>query len=67
MGKILILIGILLIGIGILLVFKIPIPFLGKLPGDIYFKGENYQVFFPIATCIVLSLIFSLLYYLFSR
>jgi uncharacterized membrane protein len=64
MGKILIVVGTLAIIIGILLVYKIPIPF-GRLPGDISIKGEHVQFYFPIATCIVLSILFSVLYYLF--
>ena len=66
-GKFLILIGIVLIVIGVLFTFKINIPFLGKLPGDISIQGENYHFYFPITTSIILSLILSLLFYLFSN
>lgn len=64
MGKILIIIGLFIAVVGILLVLKVPIPF-GKLPGDISIKGEHFQFYFPIVTCIVLSIVLSVLFYLF--
>ena len=64
MGKILIIAGIMLVIAGVLVLFKVPIPF-GKLPGDIAIKGEHVQFYFPIVTCLVLSILFSLIYYLF--
>lgn len=67
MGKILIFIGIALIFIGLLVTYKISIPFLGKLPGDIYIKGKNTVFYFPITTSLIISLILSLLLYLFNR
>lgn len=66
MGKVLIIAGIVIIVIGILLIYKVPIPF-GKLPGDIAIKGERVQFYFPIVSCIVISIILSLLFYLFGR
>jgi hypothetical protein len=65
MGKLLIILGVILVVAGLLLVFKVPLPF-GKLPGDIAIKGEHVQFYFPIVTCIILSIILSLLFYLFS-
>lgn len=66
MGKLLIFLGIVLVLVGILVIYKVRIPFLGKLPGDIYIQGGNVQFYFPIVTCLVISLILSLLFYLFS-
>lgn len=66
MGKLLVLVGIILVIAGLFLTFNISIPFLGKLPGDITVKGDNYSFYFPIVTCIVLSLILSIILYLFS-
>jgi hypothetical protein len=65
MGKVLVIVGLGLIFIGLLLIFKVPIPF-GKLPGDIVIKGEHTQFYFPIVTCLIISLILSLLFYLFQ-
>ena len=45
-----------LIGGGVYLVTKLGIP-LGKLPGDIYIKGENVTFYFPLASCLVISII----------
>jgi hypothetical protein len=67
MGKTLIIIGIFLIIGGLFLIFKIQIPFIGKLPGDITITGEKYQVYFPIVSCILISIIISLIFYLFSH
>lgn len=64
MGKILIILGFVLVVIGLLVVFKVPLPF-GTLPGDIVVKGEHVQFYFPIVTCLILSLIVSVLFYLF--
>lgn len=65
MGKYLIILGVVLIISGLLVIFKVPVPF-GKLPGDIAMKGEHVQFYFPIVSCIILSLILSLLFYLFA-
>lgn len=67
MGKLLIIVGIIVIVIGLLVTYRIQIPFLGKLPGDIHVQGEHFQFYFPIMTCIVISIVLSLLFYLFSK
>lgn len=61
MGRILILVGGVLVLIGVLLVAGPRIPFLGRLPGDILVEGKGYGIYFPVATCILLSLILSVL------
>jgi len=60
-GKILIFFGVILVTIGILFVFSGKIPWLGKLPGDIYIKKDNFTFYFPLATSIFLSIILSLI------
>lgn len=68
MGKGLIFMGVVIIIVGILLLFSERLPFnLGKLPGDISFKKENFSFYFPITTSILISIILSLLFYLFGR
>lgn len=67
MGKMLVLAGLVFVGVGALLLFSDKIPFLGKLPGDISIKRENFQFFAPITTSIVLSVVASLLLWLFSQ
>ena len=66
-GKILILFGILLVVLGIIFSFFGKIPYLGKLPGDIYIKKENFTFYFPLTTCILISIILSLIFYLISK
>lgn len=67
-GKSLIIIGFVVIIIGTVLLFSDKLPFnLGKLPGDISFKKENFSFYFPITTSILISIILSLLFYLFNR
>ena len=67
LGKVLILVGLILIVIGIVIWLSPKIPWLGKLPGDIHYEGKNVRVYFPITTCIILSLVVSLLFFLLSR
>jgi uncharacterized membrane protein len=66
-GKILIIFGIILISLGLLLTFINKIPFLGKLPGDIYIQKKNFTFYFPLATSILISIILSLIFWLWSR
>ncbi len=61
-GRILIITGAVLIGLGLLLHLFGGVPGLGRLPGDIYIKRENFIFFFPITTMIIISIILSLLF-----
>jgi hypothetical protein len=69
LAKMLIGIGILLILLGgmLLLANKLPHLGLGRLPGDIYIKRDKFTLYFPIATCIILSVVLTLLINLFFR
>lgn len=58
-GWSLIVVGILIIGIGLVWLVAPSIPWLGKLPGDIAIERENFQFYFPVMTCIVLSVALS--------
>jgi hypothetical protein len=66
-GKLLILVGLILIVIGVVVWLSPKIPWLGKLPGDIHYEGKNVRVYLPITTCIILSVVVSLLFFLLSR
>jgi len=61
-GGQIILIGVLLIIVGILIKSGLPI---GRLPGDIYIKKENFSFYFPLTTGVLVSLVLSLLLKLF--
>jgi hypothetical protein len=67
MGKFLIMAGIILIMMGALFLAVGKIPGIGKLPGDILIKKENFSFYFPLTTCILLSLILSLFLFLLNR
>jgi len=66
-GKIFIYLGLLLIVIGILFIVGPKIPYIGRLPGDIYIKKENFVFYFPLMTSIIISIILSLIFYLFRK
>jgi len=67
MGKTLIGIGIVLILIGMIMTLGPKIPWIGKLPGDFSIQRENFSFYFPLTTCIIISIIVTLLFYLFRR
>ena len=67
MGKWLIFFGLAITAAGIIITFAGKIPWLGKLPGDIYIKREDFSFYFPFATCILLSAVLSFILWLFRR
>jgi thiosulfate reductase cytochrome b subunit len=66
-GKLLIVFGLVLVGAGLLLLLSDKIPWLGRLPGDITVRRENFTFFFPVVTCIVISVILSLILWFFRK
>jgi hypothetical protein len=66
-GKTLIVLGLLIALVGVILTFMGRVPWLGRLPGDIYVQRGNWSFYFPLATSLVLSLALSLLFYLLGR
>lgn len=67
LGKLLVVTGVILVVLGLLFLFFGKIPFLGKLPGDFYIRGKHFSLYFPLATSILLSLLISLILYLFRK
>ncbi|MGD8923277.1 MAG: DUF2905 domain-containing protein [Candidatus Zixiibacteriota bacterium] len=67
LGKLLIIAGIILVVIGVLFLFAGRIPFLGKFPGDIHIKKDNYSVYIPIATMLIISILLTIILNLFGR
>jgi hypothetical protein len=65
-GKTSVVLGLVIVGIGLMMMYSDKVPFLGKLPGDIYIKKENYQIFVPITTSILASILISLILWLLS-
>lgn len=66
-GKLLILVGLLCCGVGLLWLLGIRLPLSGRLPGDIVIKKEGLIVYLPLGTCLLISLIVSLLFWIFKR
>ena len=68
MGRILVFLGIALVVIGgvAMLVGRAGLP-LGRLPGDFLYRGKNTTFYFPLATCILVSVVLSLLFFLIGR
>lgn len=66
-GKYLIIAGLVLIALGGVFLLAGRIPYIGKLPGDILIEKENFTFYFPVTTCILVSIVLSFLFYFFSR
>jgi hypothetical protein len=68
MGRTLIVIGLILVAVGVLFTLgeKLPVK-LGRLPGDITIRGKNSVFYFPIVTSLLLSVVLSLVLWLFGR
>jgi hypothetical protein len=66
-GKLLMILGGVLFVLGALAVLSARIPFLGHLPGDIAIQRKGFSFYFPIVTCLLLSVVLSVLLNLFSR
>ena len=64
MGKLLVVAGLVIAGLGLLVMMGVP---LGRLPGDITIRRGNATFYFPLATCLLLSLIFTVLMALLRR
>lgn len=67
LAKMLIVFGVIMAIVGAILLAAPKIPWLGKLPGDFVYRGERFTFYFPLATCILLSIILSLILYIFRR
>ena len=66
-GKTLIIAGIVLIALGLLVLWRNPFLWMGRLPGDIAIEKENVRFYFPVVTCLVVSAVLSLAFYFFRR
>jgi len=64
-GKTLILLGLVLAAVGGLFLAGGKIPWIGRLPGDFIFRGKSFTFYFPLATSILISVVLTLILYLF--
>jgi hypothetical protein len=66
-GKTLIVLGLVLVAVGVVVSLAPKLPWLGQFPGDILIKGKRFTFYFPLMTSILISVIVSLVLYLFRR
>jgi hypothetical protein len=68
LGKLIVIIGVVIVAIGlaVMLLDRIGLP-LGRLPGDIFYRGKHTTFYFPLATSIVLSVVVSVVLYLLGK
>jgi hypothetical protein len=67
LGKLLVVIGLLVAGIGLVLILAGKIPWLGRLPGDFFYRGKSFTFYFPLMTCLVASVILTLILWFINR
>ena len=67
LAKLLIMLAVILAAVGGLLLLVGRVPYIGRLPGDIYIQRKNFTFYFPLGTSILLSIILTLLFSFFSR
>jgi uncharacterized protein HemY len=67
LGRALLIAGLVIAGLGMLLMLVPKVPWLGKLPGDILYKRDNLRIYFPITTCLIISVVLTIVLYLLRR
>ena len=67
LGKFLVVVGLVLIGIGAVLWSGLGKGWLGRLPGDIHYSRGNFNFYFPVVTCLLLSLLLTFILWLFRK
>ncbi|MFZ0887542.1 MAG: DUF2905 domain-containing protein [Candidatus Binataceae bacterium] len=67
LGKTLVFVGMVVIALGLIIWVLPSIPLIGRLPGDIYIRRESSTFYFPLTTCLILSIILTLLFVLLRR
>jgi hypothetical protein len=66
-GRFLIVLGVVIAAVGALLSLSDKVPWLGRLPGDIFIHKRNFTFYFPLATSIVISIVLTFLFWIFGR
>ena len=67
LARFLIIAGLVLVAVGVVLLLAPKLPWLGRLPGDFTYRRGNFTFYFPLGTCILLSVILTLILYLFRK
>jgi hypothetical protein len=66
-GKFLIICGLVLVALGVIFTLGVKLPWFGRFPGDIYVQRREFTFIFPITTCIIISVILSLILMFFRQ
>ena len=66
-GWMLLILGLVIAGVGLVWILAPAIPWLGRLPGDIRIEREHFKVYFPLATCVLISTVVTLIVWLLRR
>jgi len=67
LGRALIFFGVIFAGCGMVLLLAPRVPWLGRLPGDIFIQRPGFTFYFPLASCLLASLLLSLLFWILGR
>lgn len=67
LGKLLIMVGGVLVVLGLVLLFADKIPWLGRLPGDIMVERKGFGFYFPLTTCVIISIVLTIVFSLLAR
>jgi hypothetical protein len=67
LGRMLIVLGIVIVAVGLVLLFAPKIPHIGRLPGDIYVNKDSFTFYFPLTTCIIVSLLLTLVFWILRK
>jgi hypothetical protein len=67
MAKLLIVVGLLIVGLGLILLLAGRVPWIGRLPGDISIRRGDWTFYFPLATSLIISLILTLILWWLGR
>ncbi len=67
LGRMLIILGVIIALLGVALLFAHKIPYVGRLPGDIYVKKDGFSFYFPLTTSIIISILLTLILWIFRR
>jgi hypothetical protein len=67
LGKLLLIIGLVIAGLGLAMLLAAKIPWIGKLPGDLIWRGKNITVYFPLMTSLIVSLVLTIVLWFINR
>ncbi len=67
LGKVLVVVGLVIAGVGLMLWTGVGRGWFGRLPGDIHYTRGNFSFYFPLATCLLVSLVLTLIFWLLRK